>query len=86
VSLHAARIALSRVIIVLLVDLAAPNTPLDERNDSVLAVGAVEQRTIAIPRRVARRQQSLLDPLFEVPVCGFVSCLLMPVCSGEGCG
>jgi hypothetical protein len=70
VFLHAARIALSRVIIILLVDLATPNTPLDEGNDPVLAVGAVEQRTIASPRRVARCHQSLLDLLFKVPVWG----------------
>jgi hypothetical protein len=86
VSLHAARIALSRVIIVLLVDLATPNTPLEEREDPVVAFGAVEQRIIAIPRRVTRCQQSLLDLLFEVPVCGFVSYLLMTVCQGGGCG
>jgi hypothetical protein len=68
VSLHAARIALSRVVIILLVDLATPNTPLDEGNDAVLAVGAVKQRTIASPRRVARCEQGLLDLLLEIPV------------------
>jgi hypothetical protein len=68
VSLHKAEIALSRVILIVLVDLATPNTPLDERNDPVLAVGAVKQRAIATPRRVARCEQSLLDLLFEIPV------------------